>query len=555
MKKEPLQLFTDILDNIRYYIYAVDPATDKIIYANRAFTTAFGDGAIGQKSSSFIPLSNDNIAQTPGWPVQLEDLLRDNDLTFYDLYIEERAQWLSASRQTVRWINGKDVYLVNCYDNTSHKNNEAEIRTQAFHDYLTGLPNRHACEDALRNLLRDTADDLSPGFLFFIDLDDFKIVNDSHGHDYGDAVLISFADFLRRTFTGKNKIFRLGGDEFVVLISHANYLNVPEYLETMLDRAKQPWPAVDKEFYCSLSIGVVEFISCMEYSGSLLKKADIAMYHAKKMGKNCYAYYTQAMDEETMLRSTMEPLLREAIKNNFAGFEILYQPYCAANDSRVIGAKALLRLKAANGSLILPKNFLDLLEYLGLMVQVNEHVLASAAALCRDINKAKPDFCMTVNLSPVQFKHKDGVKRIEEILKQSGVNLNNIIVAVNEKMAMDERKRILGLCSEFRQHGIRVALDDFGAGNASFINMRRLPVDMITVAPAFVSNPEDDFTDRFLHLIIELGHISKKQICLSGIETASQLEFARSRGADLVQGFFLYTPGDESILRALMLEA
>lgn len=548
----PRQAFEAVLDNIRYYIYAVDPVTGKIVYANRPFIAAFGPEAVGSDSQKYIPLTDDKINLDPDWPIMMEDLLQGNDLTFYDVYLEDKKQWLSISRQLVKWMDGESVYLVNCYDNTAHKNYSEEMHNQAYHDFLTGLPNRHACEDTFRKMLKNTAKVLSAGYVFFIDLDDFKIVNDSHGHDYGDAVLISFADFLSRTFTGKNKVFRLGGDEFVVIINHDDYLSVPEYLETLLERAKSPWQAVDKEFYCSLSIGVVEFISRLEYSGSILKKADIAMYHAKKMGKNCYAYYTEGMNKDTMLRSTMEPVLREAIKDDFRGFEILYQPYCSAHDGAISGAEALLRLKGENDSLILPKDFIDLLEYLGLIVPVSEHVLTKSASLCREINEILPDFSMTINLSPVQFKQKDSVRHIENILRQSGVNLSNIIVGVNEKVALDERRHILKLCSELRQHGIRVALDDFGSGNASFINMRRLPVDLIKVAPDFATDPGDEFTNRFLRLIIELGHLSSKEICLSGVEKYEQLEFARKLGVDAVQGFFLYMPAGEKTLRSLL---
>lgn len=552
MKTLPQQAFEAVLDNIRYYICAVEPASGKIVYANRPFLSAFGEAALGGDIQACIPLSDDKINHDPDWPVRMEDLLQGDDLTFYDVYLKDKRQWLSVSRQLARWVDGREVHLINCYDNTAQRRYAEEIRSQAFHDFLTALPNRHSCEDSLREMLKATARVLSPGYLFFIDLDDFKIVNDSHGHDYGDAVLISFADFLRRTFTGKNKIFRLGGDEFVVLIDHADYLSVPEYLESLLDRAKSPWRAADKEFYCSLSIGVVEFISRLEYSGSILKKADIAMYHAKKMGKNCYAYYTEGMDRETVLRSTLEPVLRRAMQNGFAGFEILYQPYCAARDSRVSGAEALLRLKGESGALVLPGDFMDLLEYLGLIVPVSEHVLGRAAALCREINETRPDFSLTVNLSPVQFKQKNGVGRIGSVLRDSGVNLNNIIVAINEKVALDERRQILGLCSELRRQGVRVALDDFGSGNASFINMRRLPVDIIKVAPEFMKDLADEFTRRFIRLIVELGHVSEKSICLSGVESAAQLEFARERGADAVQGFFLHAPADADSLRALL---
>ena len=391
--------------------------------------------------------------------------------------------------------------------------------------------------------------------LLFVDLDDFKVVNDSFGHDYGDGVLIAFASFLKQLFQGRNSIFRLGGDEFVVIIDPESWMNTPEYLEEMLERARRPWKALDKEFHCSLSIGVVDFIARMEDARSLLKKADIAMYHAKKMGKNIYAYYTEGLDSETMARIEIETLLRQAMLNDFAGFEILYQPYYSLNpegSTRLEGCEALLRLRGRGNELLLPKEFIGLAEYLGLIMPIGDYVLRRAAEFCRRVNAAGyAGFSVTVNLSSAQFRQKDAVRRLQGILHDVEADPRNMIIGINEGIALNERNHTLRCCADFRRSGTQVAMDDFGAGPSSFINMRELPVDIIKIAPMYLQACTDNFAGHFIRLLADLGHCSDKKVCLC-VETAAQLEFCRELRADLIQGFLLNAPdSEEKLLREL----
>ncbi|MDL2285561.1 EAL domain-containing protein [Desulfovibrio sp. OttesenSCG-928-F07] len=542
-----------LLDNIDSYIYVVQPETDTLIFANRSFRTAFGADCIGKNTNSFIPLAKEDRIHYENTEAARFNAGWNPDSEYYEVFLEQQKQWLSVCKELAPWVDGQMAYIVNCYDNTPHKLAENEIKRQAYTDYLTGLPNRHHCDASLRALLAETQNIKAPGYLFFIDLDDFKIVNDSFGHDYGDGVLKSFAEFLRETFTGKNQIFRLGGDEFVIIIHHTNGWDVPEYLDALLQRAKQPWKSLDKEFYCSLSIGVVDFIARLEDTNSILKKADIAMYQAKKMGKNNYAYYTEGLNDDTIARSEMEVKLRAAIKNDFAGFEILYQPYYRLEDSAIIGSEALLRMRAENGGYIMPADFMPLAEYLGLIVSMGEFVLRKSAELCKSINDSGfPDFTITINFSAAQFKQKNVVENIARILAATGVKLNNIIISINEGVAINERKMMLSYCEELRALGIRVVMDDFGSGNASFINMRTLPVDRIKLAPMYLYAHEDEFTANFVELVTNLGHVSGKGVCISGIETKEQLEYCRKLGADIVQGFFLHTPTNKDTLLTLI---
>ena len=548
--------YETVLDNVDAYIFATHPTSNKIIFANKAFRDIFGSDCVGHDSEDYIkltPMLHDRREGETDSASGADDAASSNGLTSYEVYFERKRQWLAATRELVPWVDGENVHLVNCYDITAKKQYEESIKRIAYQDYLTRLPNRYRCEVDLKASLADSKAAGQPGYLFFIDLDDFKIVNDCYGHDYGDGVLISFADYLKVLFEEDNHVFRFGGDEFVIIVNHNDGYRVSHFLKSMVKRAEKPWKSLDKSFYCTLSIGVVEFGPEEEEVKSILKKADIAMYHAKKMGKNNFVYYQEGFDSATIERSTMETLLRRSMENDFQGFEVYYQPYGDISGKHILGAEALVRMHGPDGELLLPEQFIGLAEYLGLIVPLGEHILRQAATQCKRINDSGlPDFNITVNLSVRQFKQKRIVGRLEEILKQTGVNLSNVIIGINEGVAIGELERMLMLCSEFRKQGIRVALDDFGSGSSSFINMRSLPVDIIRVSSRYIDAIDDDFTGYFVKLVTDLSHFSGKTVCINGVETEEQLEFCRRMGVDMVQGFLFYRPASVEKLYELV---
>ncbi len=529
-----------VLDNVESYIFVAQVETGLIIFANRAFRKMFDNECIGKHSSEYLPLTiHENEGNDTG-----------NEQYGAEIYLKKTGRWLAVSREFAPWLDGQTVHLVSCYDITAKKQYEENIKRLAYLDHLTGLPNRYSCDADLKRSLESAQRLGQPGYIFFIDMDDFKVVNDCYGHDYGDGVLISFAHYLQELVAGDNHVFRFGGDEFVVVINPGNGTKVEHYLTSLLEQAKSPWKSMDREFYCSLSIGVVEYGSAVEYDSeeetpqSILKKADIAMYHAKKLGKNNYVYYAEELADATLARSTMEALLRSAMKNDFEGFEVHYQPYSDMATRKVIGAEALVRMRDGNNNLLLPKEFIVLAEYLGFIVPIGEHILREAARQCKIINDSgHPDFTITVNLSAIQFKQKDIIPRLEGILRDSGINVSNVIVGINEGVAINELERMLLLSSVLRKRGIKVALDDFGSGSSSFINMRNLTVDIIKVSSEYVDTYEDEFTGYFLKLVTELSHFSGKTVCVNGVETQEQYDFCKAIGIDTVQGFLLHRPG------------
>lgn len=325
-------------------------------------------------------------------------------------------------------------------------------------------------------------------------------------------------------------------------------------MDSLLERARQPWHALGREFYCSLSIGVVKFSAGRDDSRSIVKKADIAMYSAKQSGKNNYAYYTDSLSTDSMKRTEIETMLRNAMLNNFQGFVIHYQPYSDTRTKKILGAEALLRMSGPDGRLVLPDEFLPLAEYLGFIGPIGEFVLGHAADQCRTINSMPgfEAFTVTVNMASKQLKQKKIVHRTAEILTNAGADFDNIIIAINEKSALDRNEEMLRVCREFKRLGIRTALNDFGSGSSSFINMRDLPVDIIKVSSKYVEDIQDRFAGSFLKLVTELAHFTGKSVCMNGVEREVEFAFCQELEIDMVQGFLLHRPGDLDELWAVL---
>jgi len=540
-----------VLDNVDSYIFATDPDSDAIIFANTAFKKDFGSDCIGKPSSLYLGCGQAGDAGARP-PIDLRH--QDSGPYGCEIYSEKSRKWLAASWENIRWIDDRRVHLVTCYDITTKKHYEEKIKRLAFLDHLTGLPNRYRCDIDLLVAIEAAHRAGEEGYVLFIDMDDFKVVNDCYGHDYGDGVLIAFAGFLTELFGRDARVFRFGGDEFVIVIPHEAAPRIHSFLQALQERATHPWSALDKEFHCTLSIGVVPYGSAaQEDVKGIIKKADIAMYQAKKMGKNNLAYYREGLDSAAIARSETEKLLRQAMKNDYEGFELFYQPYIDTGSRRVIGAETLIRMKDGHGGLLLPETFIPLAEYLGFIVPLGEHILRQAALQCKKINDSgHPDFSITVNLAVRQFKQKNLVARLEEILLATGVRFSNIIIAINERVAIEELERMLMICAELRKKGVQIALDDFGSGNASFINLRGLPVDTIKISPDFTNEINDPFTGKLLKLVVDLSHSTHKNICLNGIENEEQYEFARTIGADMAQGFLFHYPAPAAALDELI---
>lgn len=470
---------------------------------------------------------------------------------FDDCIVERR--W---DDDTVRFLKNISNMISNVLarqnDQAAKQHYAAEIEKLAYLDHLTGLPNRYRCDSDLTEALRQMRRKDEQGYLLFIDMDDFKIVNDCYGHDYGDAILITFANWLKKTFPEPDKVFRFGGDEFVLKVAPEHAENIHDILKKLHTRAILPWRALNKEFYCTLSIGVVGYGGNEKNKNDIIKNADIAMYEAKRQGKNKYVFFDKSYHDSTLHRSQMESLLRSAMENNFKGFKIDYQPIVNMESGKMSGAEALLRMVHGD-NIILPKEFLPLANYLGFIVPIGEYVLQNAAAECRKIiDLGLDDFVMTVNLSARQMNQQDINARIEEILADENVPYKNFAISVTESDAIEDIDRMLKVCQGLRLRHMKVVLDDFGGGNASFIHLRDLPIDIVNISSLFMQRLDEDYAKDFVELIIKLSHSMQKVVCINGIETQKQYDFSVRSGADMLQGFYLHKAENAEMLGKLI---
>lgn len=430
--------------------------------------------------------------------------------------------------------------------------NDRIIQSLAMTDQLTGLHNRHHLETCLENAIGRARADGTSGYILFIDMDDFKVINDAYGHDYGDALLKEIAGFLRQHFGDPENIFRFGGDEFVILLEPDRASRIYEIMGGLLQRARLPWQAIDRNFYCTLSVGVVRYPDGSGGGRETIKNADIAMYQAKKMGKNNYVFYTSALDSDTLARAEMENAMRASIKAGFEGFSVQYQPL-ADMDANIVGAEALLRW-TVDGRPVGPDQFIPLAEHLGLIIPLGEYVLRSATGLCERLNSSfRPDFFISVNVSIRQFRQREFMATLLGILDESGVRLSNVALEITEGMAIHDMQRMKVLGGELRQRGVVIAMDDFGTGYSSLGNMRELPIDVVKIDRSFIHDVTTDaYSESFVRLISDLVHSMGRKVCIEGVETAAQYRFCRDCGADYAQGFYLWRPMPEADLLAVL---
>ncbi len=446
------------------------------------------------------------------------------------------------------------------------KRNEQVIQDMAQTDQLTSLHNRYYLENRLNDAIQQGRKSGRSGFVLFIDMDDFKVINDGYGHDYGDMILKEFAVFLQTNFSHTAEIFRFGGDEFVILLVGENADNIYSVLDGLLARAQLPWKVMDKSFYCTLSIGIVRFPEAYGDGREIVKNADIAMYEAKKMGKNNYVFFTHTLNNDSVARAEIEKAMREAIDDNFSAFDTHYQPL-VDYEGNIVGAEALMRWTLPDGRRVPPAEFIPLAEYLGLIVPLGEFILRAAAKVCKQINQVHPSFYISVNASIRQFQHSGFFDRIHSIMREEEVPLSNLVLEITESMAMQDIQRMRVLSEELRKLGVRISMDDFGTGYSSLGNMHELPIDVVKIDRSFITAVTTDaYAKSFIHLITDLVHSMRKRICIEGVETATQLKYCRECFADYVQGYYLGQPmpaaqllslcfGDSANCRAMFEEA
>jgi diguanylate cyclase (GGDEF)-like protein/PAS domain S-box-containing protein len=438
-------------------------------------------------------------------------------------------------------------------DVTERLNTERTIHYMAHHDSLTGLPNRRLMQDRLNQAILAARRQQRHVALLFLDLDRFKLVNDTLGHDTGDFVLRDIAKRLTRVVREGDTVSREGGDEFVIVLPD---LEKPEAAQIVANKIlaelAKPIEISGQEVTVTASIGISHYPNDATDVHHLLKHADSAMYQAKDAGRNTVRFFTSDLNFLLSKRLEVESRLRRGIEKD--EFFLRYQPQVDVLSGRIIGVEALLRWNDPNTGEIFPKDFISVAEELGLIVPLGEWVFKTACKQLRqwDMEGFK-DLTVSVNLSPRQFVSRKLLPSMKAALLETGVDAHRIDLEITESMAMRNLEQSIEILSELRRLGATISVDDFGVGYSSLGQLKRLPAQTLKIDRSFISQvPDDPNSCSITEAIIAMGKRLKLRVIAEGVEQTSQLEFLRANGCDAFQGYLFAKPLTAGDLTSLM---
>ncbi len=537
-----------VLDNVGSAIYVRDISTGVLLFANRSFKKTFTRELTENKLTELFEKNIPSRSHSGN----------------YEVHHRDREKWYDVYYTRIKWVDGRPVSLCAIYDITEKKLYQKRIEQQAYTDFLTGLFNRMCCEKDLAKYVDEARQQGTHGALMYLDLDDFKHINDTLGHQYGDVLLQDISKAISRIEGITNSCYRMGGDEFVIIVPPESFHRMDKILEEIKNAFATPWYLKDSDYYCTMSMGVVRFPEHGDNVSELIRKSDVAMYEAKKSGKNRIAEYSDNIDSSSIHRMDLEKNMYEAITKSCDEFEVFFQPIVtcepsgrgrgrsakAAADSaentgkKRIGAEALVRWNSEHLGFLSPEEFVPLAEYLGLITPIGNHVLKKACECCRQWNESGiGEFEINVNLSVVQIMQNDIVDLIKSCLEENNLKPECLTIELTERLAINDLARTKNTLLEIKDLGVKLALDDFGTGYSALSSITALPFDIIKIDRDFVKDIEDsEYAQAFVRSMVDLGRSINADICIEGVETEGQLKLLKKMGVKYVQGYYYDMP-------------
>lgn len=517
----------------------------RIQHVNKAFTdiTGYTEDDVrhltprvlrsGRHTPEFYALMWDSLSRHDWWAGEIWN--RKKDGTVY-------LEWLSI--RVVRNADGSvRNYLAYFKDITEVKDKERQILFMAYHDTLTGLPNRSMLEDRLAKAVAQSRRNGRKLALFFIDLDDFKRINDTLGHDKGDDLLLEVARRITSVIRTEDTLCRQGGDEFILLAENIHDESTIHHLaDRIFSVLREPVEIGAKRIQVNASIGISVFPDDGQSPVELTKSSDMAMYRAKSEGKNTYVMYHADMHRVMQAKLQLESDIRAGLSK--AEFFLHFQPKIRCSDQRVSSLEALLRWKHKD-RLIPPNAFIPVAEESGLIEELGWLVIDQACSFHHRLRAAGHDIPIAVNLSPRQFHKEHLVEALDRILNRHGVDPMHLQLEVTESTAMSRIDQTLTTMKRMRQRGFRFAIDDFGTGYSSLSYLKLLPVSALKIDKKFVDDLETD-DSALVETIVAMGQKLGLTVIAEGVESAKQFDALRAMGCDEVQGYFFSRPLTET---------
>jgi diguanylate cyclase (GGDEF)-like protein/PAS domain S-box-containing protein len=456
--------------------------------------------------------------------------------------------WVREDAVLTRDETGGPLYWQGVLFNiTERKVLEEQLQRQALHDTLTGLPNRALFSDRLQHAVARTQRRGGKVAVLFMDLDNFKVINDSLGHNAGDELLVGVTGRLRASLRPEDTAARLGGDEFAILLVDLN--NVDEatlVAERIGDKLRAPFELAHRETFVTASIGVAisGTTGTPRWPEELLRHADLAMYRAKHSGKARYAIFEEAMSARAMERLELSNDLRRALERE--EFAVHYQPQVSLATGKTMGFEALVRWEHPERGQLLPARFIPLAEETGLIVPIGQWVLREACYQAKEWNRqypSDPSLIVCVNLSAKQLRDPNLYRVVGQILEESGLEPGSLELEITESVAMEDAPATAAALEELHTLGVRVIIDDFGTGYSSLSYLEKFPMDYIKIDRSFVGELEGESGSRVLvKVMIDLVHTLGLEVIAEGVETTGQFERLREMGSDIAQGRYFSRP-------------
>lgn len=534
--EEQLQLFARCLQTISDAVVICD--TDfNIIEVNPAFTKITGKSRelmlnrrfeLTMYPSRFMHDIRHTLHQHGSWSGEIREQRLNADVYQAELTFDLIKDDLGLVSQ----------YVAVFSDITERKLREAELSRLASSDTLTGLPNRAVFLQKLAELVSDKTEHA----LLVFDLDNFKKINDSLGHELGDSLLCKLADRLSNYQRYQDCLYRLGGDEFALLLDHTNDLHfITSLAKELLALINQPMLVNQHELAITSSIGIVLFPDDGNDPQALLRNADTAMYHAKSQGANRYLFFNDSMNKLAVKRLQIENLIRHGLKENY--FTVFYQPKMDIITGQLTGMEALVRFITPKGGLISPASFIPVAEETGQIIEIGEVVLRQA---CKDVKRwIDQDLFhgrVAVNLSSRQFSLPFLCEQIDDILQETELPSYHLELEITEGTVMQSPPQAIDTMKKLRARGIHLAMDDFGTGYSSLAYLKQFPLNTLKIDKAFVDDMNTARGRNMVDTIVTIAHNLSLTVVAEGVEQAEQLEMLRKLRCEVIQGYYYSKP-------------
>ncbi len=516
-----------------------------IVSVNPAFTRLTGYSAaevVGETPAILSSGRHDKAFYDAMW-----DALRQTGYWQGEVWNRRKSGEVFPELLTIAAIKDRDGRLTHYAalfsDITEMKENEERIRHLAYYDVLTGLPNRRLLEDRLRVALAHAHRNRRQLAVLFIDLDRFKRINDSLGHEIGDRLLVAIAHRLRDALREDDTVARMGGDEFVAVLSDIeNPDHAVQIARRLIDALMRPVRVDGHELVVTTSIGISIYPDDSDSAPALVKNADIAMYRAKDSGRNSFQLYAPAMNARSLEHLALESALHRALERG--EFELYYQPLLDAGQCRIVAAEALLRWRHPDLGLVAPADFIPLAEETGLIIPIGAWVLRSACLqLAQWHGQGHHDLRVAVNISARQFHDPEFITLAGCIVEEAGIDPRHITLELTESMLMDDALDTIRMLAQLNAMGFAIAMDDFGTGYSSLSYLKRFPINELKIDRVFIRDIERSEDDAaIVSAIIGLAHSLGLRVVAEGVETGPQLAFLQRQRCDFLQGFHFSPP-------------